>query len=74
MKYSSIFWVTPEHVSRFQANGFDLAILGRDGDDRRLVDHDAAPSKEDQDVGRSEIDSYLFWQSVFLWCVIGGGG
>ena len=45
-----------EHRVGRVADGLGLVALRVDGDDRGLVDHDAAPGSEDDGVGSAEID------------------
>ena len=65
--------LAPEHVARFEADRLDFAVLGRDGDDRRFVDDDAATTQEDEDVRRPEIDPDLFDHERLLRSRIGDG-
>ena len=46
----------PEHVPRGRADLQHLAAVFIEGDDGRLAQHDAAPGRIDQHVGRAEID------------------
>src|SRR5262249_30757933 len=46
----------PEHVVGLLADRFDLSLEGVEGDDRRLVEDDAAPLGEHAGVGGAEID------------------
>ena len=45
-----------QHLFRFFADGFDFAGVLVDGDDRRLVDHDAFAARVDQRVSGAEVD------------------
>ena len=46
----------PEHAPRGRADLQHLAAVFIEGDDGRLAQHDAAPGRIDQHVGRAEID------------------
>ena len=43
-----------EHVACFESDRLDLAITGRDGDDRRFVYDDPTTTDEDEHVGGCE--------------------
>ena len=49
-----------EHLPRVRADGHDAVVGRRVGDDRRLVEHDAAAFDIDQHVGRAEVDADVF--------------
>ena len=46
----------PEHLVGLGADRLDTAARRVEGDDRRLVQHDAAAAREDAGVGSAEID------------------
>src|SRR5207253_7520084 len=58
----------PQHQARLLADGDDarpaLAILVREGDDRRLREDDAFSSDVDDDVGRAEVDADLTREQI----------
>ena len=49
----------PDHPFRLHADGQSAAVLGVDGDHRRLVEHDATAPHVDKRVGGSEIDGHV---------------
>ena len=49
----------PDHPLGFGADGEEAAVANVDRDDRRLVEHDAAPAHVDDRVGRAQIDGHV---------------
>ena len=50
---------TADHLLGLGAHGEDAAGVLVDRDDRRLVEHDAAPADVDQGVGGAEVDGHV---------------
>ena len=48
-----------EHALRLDADREHAAVVGVDRDDRRLVEHDPAPSHVDERVGGAEVDGHV---------------
>ena len=48
-----------QHFLGLRAHGLDALLRGVEGDDRRLVEDDAAAGGEDAGVGRAEIDGEI---------------
>ena len=46
----------PEHLVRLRPDGLNRSLGGVEGDNRRLVEHDAPPLREDAGVGGAEVD------------------
>ena len=48
-----------DHALRLGADRERTTVLGVDRDDRRLVEHDAAPAHVHEGVGRAEVDGHV---------------
>ena len=56
----------PEHVAGFKTNGLNFSIFGGNCHHGGFIDDNAASAHKNEDVGRPQVDAYLFRHAVVL--------